>query len=473
MPSAGRGKDRPRFKPLVIAGPIAAVLLFTTLTGHVDLIGAMSPESAKIERVILERAILQATAQSQAAGAGPAPQTALVVTATPPTAPSEGVAAEGCEPSGDPRFCLYTIQEGDSLAAIATRFGLDGGDVPGWELLYESNKEDLAGLEEVLIPGWVLRVPNSEAVLHLVLPGDSVSAVAADYGVTTASIVVANGLADPDNVQIGDILLVPSPSQVPVVPPPEPLVVEEPEETPATEGETETDGERSDGERSDDERSDDTAGPEDESGDAAEEQPDEPSEPGTEDAPESGATEDETEDGEAGQETGGAPDEGDGEPEDENGNPDDAEPEEDGSEDDAEPEEEAQPEPDALAMSWPVVGPLRITNYMSARHPLGMDFGLFYAPTSSIMAAASGTVSFAGGDPCCSYGYYVIVDHGNGLQSLYAHLSSIAVSKGDAVGRGDSLGIAGNTGNSRGVHLHFEVYSDGKRVDPMLFLPRD
>jgi murein DD-endopeptidase MepM/ murein hydrolase activator NlpD len=88
------------------------------------------------------------------------------------------------------------------------------------------------------------------------------------------------------------------------------------------------------------------------------------------------------------------------------------------------------------------------------------------------MAAAGGTVEFAGGDACCSYGYYVIVEHGNGVESLYAHLSSIAVSKGDAVARGQALGIAGNTGNSLGVHLHFEVYKDGKRVDPMLYLPR-
>src|SRR5690606_3023186 len=128
------------------------------------------------------------------------------------------------------------------------------------------------------------------------------------------------------------------------------------------------------------------------------------------------------------------------------------------------PAEPAPPEPDdPTRMSWPVVQ-VKITNYMSARHPLGMDFGLGAAPNSPITAAAAGTVTFAGGDPCCSYGYYVIVDHGDGLHTLYAHFSKISVRKGDVVGRGQTLGIAGDTGNSRGVHLHFEVYKDGKRV---------
>ena len=71
------------------------------------------------------------------------------------------------------------------------------------------------------------------------------------------------------------------------------------------------------------------------------------------------------------------------------------------------------------------------------------------------------------------HGLYVIVDHGNGLQTLYAHLSSLAIEKGATVARGDTLGIAGATGNSRGVHLHFEVYKDGKRVDPMNYLPQE
>jgi murein DD-endopeptidase MepM/ murein hydrolase activator NlpD len=463
MHSAGRGKDKPRFKPLVVAAPIAVLLLFSTLTGHVDLINAVTPDSNKIDQVLqqkaaIERAAMQAAVRAGEAGSNAEPGASLAPTATPNgSATATSVPGVGCEPSGDPRFCLYTIAEGDSLASIATRFGLDGGEVPGWELLFESNKEDLAGLEEVLVPGWVLRVPNSEAVLHLVLPGDSISAVAGDYGVTTESIVSANGLADPDNVQIGDILLVPSPSQVPVIPPPAPIVEEV--EEPSTDPENpEADGDAEDAEAEEEAQDEqDAESPEAEETQDTSETEEEAEGTGTEDQEEDQPDEEGTEDGGEGDEQDGSQDGG----------------EQDGAEEDAEVEETPEPAADdASSMSWPVVQPVRITNYMTARHPLGMDFGLYYAPTSSIMAAAGGTVSFAGGDPCCSYGYYVIVDHGDGLQTLYAHLSSISVRKGETVGRSQSLGIAGNTGNSRGVHLHFEVYKNGKRVDPMLYLPR-
>jgi murein DD-endopeptidase MepM/ murein hydrolase activator NlpD len=108
---------------------------------------------------------------------------------------------------------------------------------------------------------------------------------------------------------------------------------------------------------------------------------------------------------------------------------------------------------------------------MSGRHPLGMDFGLSHARGSNITAAADGTVAFAGGDPCCSYGLYVIVEHSNGLKTLYAHLSKINVRKGQTVKRGEALGVAGSTGYSTGTHLHFEVYLNGKRVDPLKYLP--
>ena len=96
------------------------------------------------------------------------------------------------------------MQPGDTLAGIAARFQLEGATLPGWELLYESNKIELAGGEDLLVPGWVLRVPRSDAVLHLVLPGDSVSGLAVAYDVTTTAIAAANGIADPDLVQIGD-----------------------------------------------------------------------------------------------------------------------------------------------------------------------------------------------------------------------------------------------------------------------------
>ena len=87
------------------------------------------------------------------------------------------------------------------------------------------------------------------------------------------------------------------------------------------------------------------------------------------------------------------------------------------------------------------------------------------------MAVMPGKVAFAGGNACCSYGYYVIVDHGNGLKTLYAHLRSISVSVGQQVSQGQTLGPSGTTGYSTGVHLHFEVHKNGTRVDPIPYLP--
>ncbi len=82
-----------------------------------------------------------------------------------------------------------------------------------------------------------------------------------------------------------------------------------------------------------------------------------------------------------------------------------------------------------------------------------------------------GVVTFAGGDPCCSYGYYVVVDHGNGFQTLYGHLSTIGVSVGEVVAQGQYLGGGGTTGYSTGPHLHFEVHLNGSVVNPLNYLP--
>lgn len=118
---------------------------------------------------------------------------------------------------------------------------------------------------------------------------------------------------------------------------------------------------------------------------------------------------------------------------------------------------------------WPVVGP--ISSYFGPSHPLGIDIDQTMAPGTPVLAAHSGTVLFAGGDPCCSYGYYVILASPTGLTTLYAHFSSIAVEAGDTVSQGQPLGIVGNTGYSTGTHLHFEVIDGGYRQDPLLYLP--
>ena len=96
----------------------------------------------------------------------------------------------------------------------------------------------------------------------------------------------------------------------------------------------------------------------------------------------------------------------------------------------------------------------------------GIDFG----GGGPIVAAQSGTVVFAGYHS--SWGYYVKIDHGNGLQTLYAHMvaGSLLVSPGQHVSQGQQIGTMGTTGSSTGVHLHFEVYVNGSRVDPANYL---
>ena len=85
--------------------------------------------------------------------------------------------------------------------------------------------------------------------------------------------------------------------------------------------------------------------------------------------------------------------------------------------------------------------------------------------TSSIYAAKSGTVIVS--QYSSSYGNYVVISHGSGNTTLYAHMSSRKVEVGQYVNQGDVIGITGSTGNSTGPHLHFEVTENGVRVNPL------
>jgi murein DD-endopeptidase MepM/ murein hydrolase activator NlpD len=84
---------------------------------------------------------------------------------------------------------------------------------------------------------------------------------------------------------------------------------------------------------------------------------------------------------------------------------------------------------------------------------------------TAVMAAASGTVTFNGWHPYGG-GNRVVVDHGNGLETTYNHLSSATVKVGQKVSRGDVIAMSGTTGASTGCHLHFEVMVNGEVVDP-------
>lgn len=90
-------------------------------------------------------------------------------------------------------------------------------------------------------------------------------------------------------------------------------------------------------------------------------------------------------------------------------------------------------------------------------------------PTGTpIVASMSGKVTATGINRV--YGNYVIIDHGNGYQTLYAHMSKIIATKGQWVSQGTRIGLVGSTGYSTGPHLHFTVYKNGKLVDPMTVL---
>ena len=99
----------------------------------------------------------------------------------------------------------------------------------------------------------------------------------------------------------------------------------------------------------------------------------------------------------------------------------------------------------------------------------GTDIGASYG--SAIYAADSGTVVRSADGWNGGWGNYVMIDHGNGMQTLYAHMSSRAVSVGQTVSRGQTIGYVGSTGMSTGPHLHFEMYVNGSRIDPQTRYP--
>jgi murein DD-endopeptidase MepM/ murein hydrolase activator NlpD len=121
-------------------------------------------------------------------------------------------------------------------------------------------------------------------------------------------------------------------------------------------------------------------------------------------------------------------------------------------------------------LGWPAVG-----GYISSYQ--GMRWGRFHRgidiarPTNyNILAADNGTVTFAGWDG--GYGNKIVINHNNGITTLYAHLASMDVRVGQTVAKGQKIGVMGTTGNSTGIHLHFEVTQNGQLKNPMTFLNR-
>lgn len=123
-------------------------------------------------------------------------------------------------------------------------------------------------------------------------------------------------------------------------------------------------------------------------------------------------------------------------------------------------------------MMWPCPSCHYITSQFGWRyHPIyqtqkyhsGVDIGASYGAT--IVAADGGTIITAGS--VSGYGNCVVINHGNGITTLYGHMSSIAVSVGQKVSKGQTIGYVGSTGNSTGPHLHWEVTVNGVRQNPL------
>ena len=119
-----------------------------------------------------------------------------------------------------------------------------------------------------------------------------------------------------------------------------------------------------------------------------------------------------------------------------------------------------------LPTSWPLSDPGYITQPLiaggTADHP-GLDIAI---PSDSyVLAAGAGRVLRIGEDPI--YGFFVVLDHGDGYQTVYAHASEILVIRGQTVRRREVIALTGSTGQSTAPHLHFEVLLDGLPLDPL------
>ncbi len=310
--------------------------------------------------------------------------TALATAETNPSPPSSPGAADSAsgqrqtalenQSSGTPTpaaapaaplalYQTYTVQAGDTVSGIAARFGVRTEDVV-------NNNAGVISAGSLLLVGARLQVPTAPGILHNVSVGETLADIADRYGVSLEEIVgfAANRISDPSNVLEGTQILV-----VNGTPPA-------------------------------------AAAP------AARE-------------PEATAT--------------------------------------------PEPTPESTPEPTPTAPPKPVyqfIWPLRgnITSFFGPSHPKGIDISVAYQP---VAASAAGKVVFVGGDPCCSYGYYIDIQHADGYVTRYAHLSKFLVTLGQQVAQGDTIAISGNTGYSTGAHLHFEIMKNGAVRNPLDFLP--
>jgi murein DD-endopeptidase MepM/ murein hydrolase activator NlpD len=127
------------------------------------------------------------------------------------------------------------------------------------------------------------------------------------------------------------------------------------------------------------------------------------------------------------------------------------------------------PHPSVVAFAWPVVGRLNSPfGPRRARFHTGLDIG---APQGSpVVAAADGRVLYARASRG-PMGKTIVLEHVDGLRTVYAHLSQLGVKEGRPVRQGDRIGAVGRTGRATGPHLHFEIRDQGTPLPPQEFLP--
>lgn len=270
----------------------------------------------------------------------------------------------------DPRSPVaeYKTQAGDTLSGIAQRYGIS------METILDNNPT-LDGHSINLIPrDLVLIVPRADGIIHKVGSGETVSDIVSQYDNITVNRVVefrSNGISDPNNLESGQLVLLPGATFKPPPPPPPPP-------------------------------------------------PAPPSVP-------SGGT------------NSGAP----------------------------------APSGGGRFQNFPLAGWHAISDPFGtprgSRYHTGIDLDLYGYGPSNLYSVCDGVVSRVE-YLTYSYGYYVIVDCGDGWTTLFAHMSEIWVSPGQAVGAGTVLGLSGLTGFTTGHHLHFEIRYNGAYVNPADYL---
>lgn len=140
------------------------------------------------------------------------------------------------------------------------------------------------------------------------------------------------------------------------------------------------------------------------------------------------------------------------------------------TETEAEKQQEVTAAAPVISLIKPVQGGITTSVYgdtvsRNSRHQ-GHDWAV--ETGTEVVASADGYVEMAYYSD--SYGYNILVNHGNGMETRYAHLSQLKVSAGQQVRQNQVIGLSGSTGDSTGPHLHFEVIKDGNKVNPLYYI---